>query len=217
MGKRHQGPTGASDTEVRGLLDRYGCPTPFHAVRTRFLGNIASPVLGASPLNQVKALWDGELPEFDDVEAANELVGALVMGLWNRLTAHQDRKHPFRLTRFDVPETREGLEHIARVRREEIDGFVEGLFGSAEVIDLPEKAHRALNILSEIRAMLEGVRLLAVDRSNPASAADLAGTLRNIRDLTRIAEQEIHAAVLSCTRARRSMMEGMRTTRPTLH
>ena len=85
------------------------------------------------------------------------------------------------------------------MRREEIDGFVEGLFGSAEVIDLPEKAHRALNILSEIRAMLEGVRLLAVDRSNPASAADLAGTLRNIRDLTRIAEQEIHAAVLSCT------------------
>src|SRR3954464_13244518 len=74
MGKRHQGPTGASDTEVRGLLDRYGCPTPFHAVRTRFLGNIASPVLGASPLDQVKALWDGELPEFDDVEAANELV-----------------------------------------------------------------------------------------------------------------------------------------------
>jgi len=79
--------------------------------------------------------------------------------------AHQDPKHPFRLTRFDVQETREGLEHIARVRREEIDGFVEGLFGSAEAIDLPEKAHRALNILSEIRAMLEGVRSSAADET----------------------------------------------------
>jgi hypothetical protein len=116
-----------------------------------------------------------------------------------------------------VPETQEGLAHIARVRREEIDGFVEGLFGSAEAIDLPEKAHRALNILSEIRAMLEGVSSLAADKSKPATGADLAGTLRNVRELTRIAEQEIHATVLSCTRARRSMMERMRTTRPTLH
>jgi hypothetical protein len=55
--------------------------------------------------------------------------------------------------------------------------------------------------------MLEGVRRLAADTSKPAREADLAGTLRNVRELTRIAEQEIHAAVLSCTRARRSMLE----------
>ena len=168
-------------------------------------------------LDQVWVLWGGELPEFDDLEAANELIGALVMGLWNRLTAHQDRKHPFRLTRMEVPETRAGLEHIARVRREEIDGFVEGLFGSAEAIDLPEKAHRALNVLAEMRAMLQSVRSLATDETKPASAADVAGTLRNLRELTRIAEQEMHVAVLSCTRARRSKTEGMRTLRPTLH
>ena len=36
--------TGASNTEVIALLQRYQCPTPFHEVRTRFLGNIASPV-----------------------------------------------------------------------------------------------------------------------------------------------------------------------------
>ena len=42
------------------------------------------------------------------ITANDPLVGALVMGLWNRLTAHQDRKHPFRLTRFDVPETQKG-------------------------------------------------------------------------------------------------------------
>src|SRR3954470_14718420 len=161
MTKRQQAPTEASDTDVRRLLDQYRCPTPFHAVRTRFLGSLASPALSASPLDQVKALWGGNLPEFEDMEAANELVSALVMGLWNRLTAHQERKHPFRLTRFDVPQTPEGLEHMARVRREEIDGFVEGLFGSAEVLDLPERAHRALSFLSEIRAMLEGVRRLA--------------------------------------------------------
>jgi len=59
---------------------------PFHAVRTRFLGDIASPVMSASPLDAVKALWGGEFPEFDSLDAVNELLRILVMGLWNRLS-----------------------------------------------------------------------------------------------------------------------------------
>ncbi len=43
------------------MLERYKCPVLFHEVRTRFLGNIASPVLGASPMETIKRLWDGEL------------------------------------------------------------------------------------------------------------------------------------------------------------
>ena len=74
--------TSVSDDEVRVLLDRYKCPV----VWTRFLGNIASPVMSASPIETVRGLWGGQLPPFDDINAANELIGALVMGLWNRLT-----------------------------------------------------------------------------------------------------------------------------------
>jgi hypothetical protein len=44
---------------------RYQCPVPFYALRTRFLGNIASPIMSASPLDAVKALWGGDLPEFN--------------------------------------------------------------------------------------------------------------------------------------------------------
>ena len=58
---------GASDAEVIALLKRYQCPTLFHEVRTRFLGSIASPVLGASPMETVKQLWGGELPEFNTI------------------------------------------------------------------------------------------------------------------------------------------------------
>jgi len=217
MAKRRNPPSGANDDEVRRLLERYACPVPFHEVRTRFLGNIASPIMAASPMDQVKALWGGELPEFDSMDAVNELIGALVMSLWNRLTRHQDRKHPFRLTRFEVPASREGLERISRVRREEIDGFVEELFGPAECIDLPETAHRVLNALSEMRVLLEGARPLAVDETKPASAEDIAGTIRNIRQLTRIAEREIHEAVLSCARARRDMLMGMPAEKPISH
>jgi hypothetical protein len=62
--------TGSTNADVVALLTRYKCPTPFHEVRTRFMGNIASPVMGASPLQTVKQLWGGELPEFDSMEDA---------------------------------------------------------------------------------------------------------------------------------------------------
>jgi hypothetical protein len=94
---------------VRTLLERYACFVPFHEVRTRFLGNIASPALGASPIKMAESLRDGQLPEFPSIDAANELIGALVAGLWNRLTRHQDRNAPFRLTRIESEATRDGL------------------------------------------------------------------------------------------------------------
>jgi hypothetical protein len=94
---KHTNPAPATDEQVRALLERYKCPVPFHEVRTRFLGNVATPVMSASPIKTVKDLWGGELPAFDSIDAANDLIGALIMGLWNRLTRHQDRNAPFRL------------------------------------------------------------------------------------------------------------------------
>ena len=73
---------------VRALLDRYACPVPFHVVRMRFLGNIATPKLDASPIKTIESLWGGEMPVFDNVEAVNELFETM-MNLWNELTKHQ--------------------------------------------------------------------------------------------------------------------------------
>lgn len=208
--------TGASDAEVIALLKRYKCPTPFHEVRTRFLGNIASPVLGASPMETVKQLWGGELPAFDSIEAVNELLNALVAGLWNRLTVHQSSRNPFRLLRFEVTQTREGLKHFALVRRQELDGFVEGLFGREEHIDLPKRAHEALGVLAEMRAILAGaVNLL--DDSSKLAGDDLKGLARNIQELTIIAETEMNKTILSCKRARSQFLEQIQATKPTLH
>ncbi len=209
--------TGASDSEVIALLKRYKCPTPFHEVRTRFLGNIASPVMGASPMETVKQLWGGELPEFGSMEAVNELLNALVAGLWNRLTAHQSSRNPFRLMRFDVAQTREGLKHFALVRRQELDGFVEGLFGPEEHIDLPERAHEALGVLAEMRAILAGAVNLLDDSRKPAEPDDLKALVRNIQELTIIAETEMNRTILSCKRARSQLLEQITATKSTLH
>ena len=207
----------ATDEQVRALLERYNCPVPFHEVRTRFLGNIASPIMSASPIDVMKGLWGGELPPFDNLDDANELIGALVMGLWNRLTRHQERASPFRLLRLETAPTRAGLAALALARRQELDGFVGGLFGREEVMDLPKRAHHALHELGQVRALFEAVAVLVVDDTKPATERDMETTLRRIREITRIAEHEIHAVVLACTRARRQMLAGMPTIRPTVH
>ena len=175
MAKRTTPPT-ASEEEVRVLLERYRCPVPLQAVRTRFLGNIASPDMQASPIKTVEALWGGELPTFETIDTANELIGALVMGLWNRLTRHQERAVPFRLIRLEVPATREGMAKFARLRREELEGFVDGLFGDKEST-LPERAHKALGALAEIRGILEASQVLAerpTKRPSPVRSRSLS-------------------------------------------
>ena len=206
-----------SDAEVRALLGRYRCPVPFHAVRTRFLGEIASPVISLSPIDTVKALWGGEFPEFDSLDAVNELLRVLVMGLWNGLAQHQERGKPFRLLRIETPATREGLAQIALIRREELNGFVEGLLGTEQSIELPEPAHRALDALGELHAIFDGLHELAGNPTKPATADDISEIRRNVRELTRAGEREIHEVVLSCTRARRQLLSAMPTAKPPVH
>ena len=168
-------------------------------------------------METVKQLWGGDLPEFDSIEALNELLNVLVAGLWNRLTAHQSSRNPFRLLRFEVAQTREGLSHLALVRRQELDGFIEGLFGPEEHIDLPERAHEALGVLAEIRAMLAGVVDLLDDSNRSAGPDDIKKLLHNIQEFTIIAETEMKKATLSCKRARGQALQPIPTTKPTLH
>ncbi len=206
-----------TEKTVRDLLDKYACPGPYHEVRTQFLGNIASPELTASPMRVVEKLWAGELPVFDSMENANELIGALVQGLWNDLTKHQKRSQPFRLTRLNLEPSAENLARFAQVRRQELEGFVEGLFGDQDHIDLPERAHQALGHLGELRAMMAGIEDLVARDVQAESRTELETTFKHVRELTRIMETEIHEAVLSCTKARRQMLEGLPTQKPTMH
>lgn len=82
-----------------------------------------------------------------------------------------------------MPRTREGVARIALVRRQEIDGLVEGLFGNEKSIDLPERAHKALNVLSEMRGMLAGIVDLIENLTKPTTPDDLTQMLRNIQDV----------------------------------
>ena len=205
------------DQSVRTLLARYACPIPFHAVRTRFLGNIATPKLDASPVQTIKSLWGGELPEFDDMVAVNELFEAL-MSLWNALAKHQSSTKPYRLARMAATPDPDDLRRLCRTRTEELESFVDGLFGDEEVIDLPERANEALDKLGEINAMMHGILdLIERESAPPASEQELVNMFRQVRELSRIAEKELHALVLSCKRARQQVLSTIAVDKPTIH
>ncbi len=185
-----------------------------HAVKTLFLGSIASPTVETRPLQVVERLWGGELPEFGSLDEANELVDALINGLWNRLTRHQSRKHPFRLTPLRPPEDKETIRKFAQTPVEELEGFVNGLFGDEEALELPESAHVAVRNLGDVRSFFLGFVQFADDHETVEAVKEADGKMQQ---LSIIGGKEINAVMLSCVRARRATLDTMRGTTPRWH
>ena len=68
-----------------------------------------------------------------------------------------------------------------------------------------------------VAALIAAVLDVSADGNKPGSASDIEGTLRHMQEMTRIAEHEMHAVVLSCKRARRDMLASLPARKPTLH
>ena len=217
MAMKHPSLKYVGDRKIRGLLQRYACPIPFHAVRTRFLGTIATTRTDISPIQALKDLWGGEWPEFDDMDAFNALLQDLT-SLWNDLAGGQSRTKPFRLARLSVKPDPDDLQRLFRTRVEEIEGFVEGLFGDEESVDVPESASEALDHLAEINASMHGCLDLMQQVPAPTGSEEtLAVTVKLLKELSRTAEKELQTVVLSCNRARRLGLSTFAMGKPTIH
>jgi hypothetical protein len=138
-------PWTATEKKVCELLERHNCPLTFPRVRTRLVGYEASPIMYVSPVKVVDYLWGDKLPRLARIHEY-KLRNALVFGLWNRLTRHHDVFNPFRLLKSETASTRAGLVALALMRREELDGFLEGIFVYAEIYGpaelMPKRAHQ---------------------------------------------------------------------------
>lgn len=200
------------------MLDRYDCPVPYHEVRTRFLGSIASPASGVKPMIVIQGLWGGELPPFDSIDDLNELLDVLVMALWNALTVHQDPKVPFRAAQVPLEPTMANLGNFGMVRAQEIEGFVEGLFNGQDEAGLPGRAQEAVTHLGEIRAMMAGIPDLVERTANkPYGREQIKRTIQYLCAMSEIMEAEIHAAVLACKQMWVQTLPGLTAPWPTRH
>lgn len=185
----------AIEARAIAFLERYDCPTPYHAVCTHFLGAMS----GSAPVQPMKVLatiWDGTLPAFPSIDAVNELLGALINGLWNELTMHQDETQPYRLMPMPARATRQSLASLVETRAEEIHGFLTGIFGDQENLEVPEPMAESLDTLMELGEMFSGMQALLEDPQKPASTTDLKALKTHLAELTHIVEQEIHSVVI---------------------
>ena len=106
----------------------------------------------------------------------------------------------------------------ARTRTEELEGFIDGLFGDAELMDLPEWANEALDNLGQVHTKTRGIiDLLERESALPASEGDLRGILKEVGELSHIAEKELHAVMLACKRARQQTLSTIAVGKPTVH
>ena len=117
-----------------------------------------------------------------------------------------------------TPASYEYLARLGGVRREELDGFIDGLFAGQDELDFPESAHKAIGTLGELRALFAATEDLANNPPGPTDVASMEVTAKHLRELTRIAEIEINTIIQSCRKARQQMLETFVIERPsTLH
>jgi len=195
-----------------------GAPCRFTRCARGFLGNIASPVgVGFTARYLEGSVGAAGYPNLTVSTRSTSLLAVLIMGLWNRLSKHQERSAPFRLLRVDISGTREGLAGASLLRREELDGFIYGLFGKEESLELPERARRALTALSE-NARDVGRRPRRCQRTSPSprQLMTIAQAPRQQSVSSRgSAEREIHRGQFYLARGqRRQTLRSMPTAKP---
>lgn len=209
------GQEGDLDFVVRELLEHYSCPYPFHQVRAGFMGNVASPDFSVMPLREVERAWNGALPEFRDDDEINPFMQILLMGFYNKMSSHQDRDNPFKLVKLEpIFLGNECVMLFGRARRQEIDGFVGGLFCGQKDIALPKIASEAIESLMEKRDSFAAAEEMAEDQSAQSDDASIKRTLVKFQEMTRVAEEEINVVIQSCKEARAKAVDMLIMVRP---
>ena len=191
----------ALHADAKRLLKKYKCEYELHEVRAQFMGAIASPMDQVNPMQELKSLWNGELPPFKNMNAVNELLQVLGMGLWNQLSAHCDPENPFELTAVTIVNTDKELKRFAQVKRDEIESFIAGFFQGEESIKLPPEIGESLDVLEDLVGMFAGV--VAIPKKSQESQAEITGLMQELQKISAIAQKEINIIITSTAQARR--------------
>jgi hypothetical protein len=202
-------PINALNADVRRLLKKYKCEYALHEVRALFMGAIASPMDQVNPMQELKSLWNGELPPLKNMDAVNELMQVFAMGLWNQLSAHSDPEHPFELTAFSGVNTDKELKHFAQVKRDEIECFIAGFFQGEDKIKLPPEIGESLDVLEDLVGMFAGV--VAIPKKSHEGEVEILGLMNELQKVADIAQKEINIIIIGAAQARRQGESPSRT------
>lgn len=200
--------------KIKEILERYNCPLEYHEVRTRIIGAIATPEANVMPMRVINGLWDNKMPEFKSIGAVNELMGIMIEELWNSLKHHQKRTDPFHLINIKIDQSRAGAASYARIRIEEIDGFVTGLVNGLNKIEFPKRVTQSLERLEKIRKILADIEIFSQDPSKCATQYEFEAIIKKIISFKSMIEKEINGIIIQCSFLRRLTMYGPNGVKP---
>lgn len=193
------------DAAFDRFLDKYDCPLLLDVLKMRFLGAIASPDFGVSPLSVVRECWDGELPEFADETEAGAFFES-VMSLWNRLARHQDGVR-VKLTKPTRLRDWSDMSDMFHVRGSEIiDGFLHG-FDDTPVSKVPEPLEEVRDTLEKIGILChaECDRLMEFELGEADEEPDWEQCKALLADMTRTTE-DLLTDLMKATKIYRGML-----------
>jgi hypothetical protein len=199
---KRKAPPPALYADVRRLLKKYDCPLPLHQIRAQFMGAITSPLDTVNPSREIQTLWGGHAPGFASMAAANEFMQVLVIGLWNHVARHFGSHEPFALIDITPEPTEKGIKDHAKVRFEEIQGFLEGFFQGQDSVHLSEDIADCLDVLDDLILMFGGIARLPKERQ-VVTLREIQDLINQLADLTDIAQKEINQIITFCAAQRR--------------
>ena len=199
---KRKAPPSALYADVRRLLKKYDCPLPLHQIRAQFMGAIASPIDTVNPSREIQTLWGGHAPSFASMAAANEFMQVMVMGLWNHVAMHFGSNEPFALIANTPEPTEKGIKDHAKVRFEEIHGFLAGFFQGEESVHLSEDVVDCLDVLDDLILMFGGIARLPKER-RVVTQKEIQDLISQLAELTVIAQREINQIITTSAAQRR--------------
>ena len=166
------------------------------------MGAIASPIDTVNPSREIQTLWDGQTPDFASMAAANEFMQVMVMGLWNNVAMHFGSHEPFALI-ANIPEpTEKGIKDHAKIRFEEIQGFLAGFFQGQDSVHLSKDVADCLDVLDDLILMFGGIARLPKERQ-VMTLREIHDLISQLAELTIIAQREINQIITICAAQRR--------------
>lgn len=137
------------DAGVAKFLEKYKSQTPFHVVRMRVLGALASPNKELLPVMVIASFWgEDDFPKFVTKEEA-EVFFSTFMGLWHRIEKMASARTALLSARGKLA-TPEAAKELLTRRVEELEaGFIEGFWGGQDDMKMPSATAALIDGLGE--------------------------------------------------------------------
>ena len=183
---------------INDLLKRYNCPVPFHQFRTILIGFIISPIKSMPPLEIIKKIWGGKLPNFENIDQLSSFMNDVFMSYWNNLTDHRNSKLPFYFSPIKIKESDKSLSDLCRIRREEIGGLLFGLMSGDENNEFSQTIQESIAHLEEIWGYFEATYDLIQKNGIGKNQKEISNMTFLLKDMEKIAQIEINELINNC-------------------